>query len=218
MNMTSAPATTRVLVLGASGGVGRQVVAQALSRGMAVTAQTRQASRLADLDKAAQVVSLDPTDSKALEAALRGHDAVVFALGGRRRRTTLFSDATRALLAAMRAAGVRRLLAITGVGAGDSRGHGGFVYDRLIFPLFTRHMYADKDIQERLIEAADVDWVIVRPAPFVDKPAANQLQALTRIEPDTVLRRITRSEVAAFVLDQLGSDAYLRTKVFIGHP
>ena len=100
-----------------------------------------------------------------LREVLPGHDAVIFALGvDRRGRTTLFSDATLALVPAMNAAKVRRLIAVTGIGAGETRGHGGFIYDRLIFPLFTRERYADKDLQERIIEASGLDWTIVRPA------------------------------------------------------
>ena len=207
-----------VFVLGASGGVGRQIVAQGLTRGLAVTAQTRNAGKLENVGDAVQVVSLDPTDLKALETALAGHDAVIFALGDLSRETTLFSDVTRALLPAMKAAGVKRLIAITGVGAGETKGHGGFVYDRIIFPLFTKHVYADKNVQEAMIEASDLDWVIVRPAPFSKKQSLDELQAITHIESGTRLRRITRSEVASFVLDQLVSDEYLFAKVFIGHP
>jgi putative NADH-flavin reductase len=207
-----------VFVLGASGSVGRLIVAEARTRGLSVTAQSRVSSRLAGLDAAGQIVALDPTDSAALAATLPGHDAVVFALGDRRRGTTLFSDATRALLPAMQIAGVRRLVAITGVGAGETRGHGGFLYDNLIFPLFTRSIYADKDRQEALIEASGLDWTIVRPAPFSENLAPGPLQVLTQIAPDTKLRRITRAEVAGFVLDQLASNAFLRRKPFIGHP
>lgn len=218
--MREAPETSAksVFVLGASGGVGRQIVAQALARGHAVTAQTRDAGKLEDLNDAVQGISLEPTDTKALETALTGHDAVIFALGVKRLKTTLFSDATRALLPAMKTAGLRRLIAITGVGAGETKGHGGFVYDRLIFPYITKHIYADKTVQEDLIEASDLDWAIVRPAPFSEKQSADKLLAITRIKADTKLRRITKSEVATFVLNQMESDMYLHAKVFIGHP
>lgn len=218
MSGQSQRAVKRILVLGASGSVGRLIVEQALDRGFNVTAQTRNASNIENLDGNVQVVALDPTDEMALANALHGHDAVIFALGVKSGKTTLFSDATRALLPAMNAAGVPRLIAITGVGAGDTRGHGGFIYDRIIFPLFTRHFYEDKNAQEKIIEASGLDWVIVRPAPFRDKSSAGPLQALTRVQADTRLRRITRSEVARFVLDQLVSDTHLGAKVFIGHP
>lgn len=208
----------RFLLLGASGSVGRRILAQGLKRGHAITAQTRDAGKLAGLPAEVTVVSGDPRDGKLLRAWVAGQDAVMFSIGAPpARTTTLFSDVTRALIDAMAAGGVRRLVAITGVGAGETRGHGGFLYDRLIYPVFTRPFYVDKDRQEALIRASTLDWVIVRPAPFSDAPAAGPLHKVTTLTPDTVLNRITRDEVATFVLDQLDSDAYLRRAVFIGH-
>jgi putative NADH-flavin reductase len=154
-----------------------------------------------------------------MHRAVEGQDAVIFALGVNARGwTSLFSEATSILLEAMAKAGVRRLIAITGVGAGETRGHGGWFYDWIIYPLFTRHRYADKEKQKVMIEASNLDWVIVRPAPFSDIPATRSLRVHTKVEGDTVLRRITRAEVATFVLDQLRSNQYLWTKPFIGHP
>ena len=96
----------------------------------------------------------DARDPKVLREALRGRDAVVSALGTPAspfRQVTLLSEVTRTLVDAMKAEGVARLVAITGIGAGDSRGHGGFAFDRLIFPLLLRHVYADKDRQEAIV-------------------------------------------------------------------
>lgn len=133
------------------------------------------------------------------------------------RRTTLFSDVTAKLIAAMTTEGVKRLVAITGVGAGETRGHGGFLYDRIVYPLFTRPFYEDKNRQEHLIHASPLEWVLVRPAPFKAAAGSAPLQTLTEIKADTMLRRITRDEVASFVLDQLASDQYVRRPVFVGH-
>ena len=77
--------------------------------------------------------------------------------------TTLFSKATRILIDAMRAAGVRRLVTVTGMGAGDSRGHGGFLYDAVMFPLVLKRIYDDKDVQEQMIRASGLEWTIARP-------------------------------------------------------
>lgn len=215
--MTAATKST-VAVLGASGTVGRLIVARLLADGYAVRGQTRDADKLAGLCKGIAVHAFDPRDARTMADFVAGADAVIFALGtDRAGATNLFSDVTAALLPAMRAHGVRRLIAITGVGAGDTRGHGGWLYDRIIFPLFTRHRYQDKDRQEALIAAADLDWTIVRPAPFNDRPAPGPLDVITAIEPDTRLTRITRDEVAAFVVDQLSDTQYLRARPFIGH-
>lgn len=217
--MALATMISAVAVLGASGGVGRRIVDRALAQGYEVAAQTRDAGKLDDIADRVRVHAFDPRDRAELGPFLHAADAVVFALGVRTAgATTLFSDTTAALLPEMRNAGARRLIAITGVGAGDTRGHGGFVYDRIVFPLITRRIYRDKERQEALIADSGLDWTIVRPAPFADRPADGPLQVVTEVGPDTVLRRITRDEVAAFVVDQLASDAYLHQRPFIGHP
>lgn len=207
----------RFLLLGASGSVGRCILAQGRARGHTIRAQTRDAGRLTGQPVGIEVVAADPTNASALSALVRGQEAVIFALGtAPGRRTTLFSDVTAKLIAEMKAEGVRRLIAITGVGAGETRGHGGFFYDRIIYPMFTRHFYEDKDRQERQIRESSLDWVLVRPAPFKATAGSAPLEALTEIRTDTMLRRITRDEVASFVLDQLVDDRYLRRPVFIG--
>ncbi len=99
---------------------------------------------------------------------------MIYALGFRGRGDVrFFSDTTRSLLAAMQATGVRRLVAVTGVGAGETRGHGRFLYEHLIYPFFTQALYADKDRQEDLIRASATDWTILRPAPFKATPGGS---------------------------------------------
>lgn len=208
----------RFLLLGASGGVGRRLMVRGGERGHVVRAQTRDAARLADAPAGIEVREANPTDAASLRSLVAGQQAVVMALGATPgRRTTLFSDVTEGLIGAMQAEGVGRLVAITGVGAGETRGHGGPLYDLIVFPLFTRPLYRDKDRQERLIRESRLDWVIVRPAPFARHAGDAPLQAIVEVERETRLTRITRDEVATFVLDQLEDDRYLRRPVFIGH-
>ena len=91
----------------------------------------------------------------------------------------MLSTATRALVGVMAEQKVHRLVCITGMGAGDSRGHGGFFYDRLFLPLMLRKVYEDKDRQEDAIRASALDWIIVRPTVLSDKPARGRIRALT---------------------------------------
>lgn len=208
----------KIAVLGASGKVGKRIVALASKLGFEVACQTRNAAKISGMGSRVQVQVFDPKDAASLETFVKGARAVIFALGvSKPGATTLFSDVTAMLLPAMKKHGVRRLIAITGIGAGDTRGHGGFVYDRIIFPLFTRKIYADKDRQEAMIAASDLDWTIVRPAPFSEDGVTRPLEIYTEITPDTVLRKIARDEVAAFVVEQINSDDYLRQRPFIGH-
>lgn len=215
--MTEEEKRGRIAVLGASGAIGRRIVERLLAEGEAVVCQTRRAETLADVASRAEIRAFDPRDPAALRAFVSGARAVIFALGvDTAGRTTLFSDVTAALLPAMSEAGVRRLIAITGVGVKETRGHGGFFYDHIIFPLFTRRRYADKDRQEALILDADLDWVIVRPAAFTDARGPGPLQILTQIGPGDVLTQVSRDEVADFVVAQIDSDAYVRAAPFIG--
>jgi len=208
----------KILILGASGKLGRVITAQALTRGHLVSAQGRTAPS-ADSSPAVSVLTFDPAaPGSAYPGALVGHDAVIYALGfSGRAPVEFFSATTRALLDGMQQAGVKRLVAVTGVGAGDSRGHGGWLYDRIVFPFFTKPMYADKDRQEALISASDLDWTILRPAPFNATAGAEPLHALTTIAPRTRLNRVTLTEVADFALDCVERGSYLRQAVFFGH-
>ncbi|AHB48916.1 epimerase [Hyphomicrobium nitrativorans NL23] len=207
----------RLLVLGASGGVGSCLLEQAVARGHCVTAQTRKPDKLTS-SAAVSIVVGSPTDEAFLRRHVAGHDAVVLCLGvDRIGRTTLFSESTKAVIGAMNAAGVRRLIAVTGVGAGDSKGHGGWFYNAVIYPLFTRNRYADKDRQEDIIERSNLDWTIIRPAPFAAKAGTGAWQVHTDIPDALQLTSVTRAEVASFILDSLETGRFLRQKPFIGH-
>ena len=207
----------RLFILGASGGVGSCLLEQAVARGHRVTAQTRSAAKLAD-SEAVSVIVGSPTDEAFLRQHIVNHDAVVLCLGiDRIGKTTLFSETTKAVIGAMNATAVRRLVAITGIGAGDSKNHGGWLYNIIIYPLFTRNRYADKDRQEELIEQSDLDWTIVRPAPFAASARTGPCQVWTEIPDGLQLRSITRAEVARFILDSLENASFIRQKPFIGH-
>jgi putative NADH-flavin reductase len=207
----------RTLVLGASGGVGRLVVEETVKRRHEVTALVRSPKTLGHLASRIRIVQGDALDASAVEKAVSGQDAVIYALGaGNVRHTTLFSDSTRVLLTAMKQHGVRRLICVTGVGAGETKGHGGFLYDRVLYPLFTKGIYADKNKQESLIRESQTDWTIVRPAPFRKDKPPGPLRAVTDVD-DVTLRKISRLEVAQFLVDELEQNRYVRQSVFIGH-
>jgi uncharacterized protein YbjT (DUF2867 family) len=201
----------KILVLGATGGTGRWIVSQALARGHEVVALVRSLEKARDL-KGAKLVVGDARDARSLREALKGVDAVVSALGTPAspfREVTLLSEVTRTLVDAMKAEGVSRLVAITGMGAGDSRGHGGFVFDKLIFPLLLRKVYVVKDRQEAIVRESGLDWVLVRPMILNDKPGGGAVRALTDLS-EVHGGTISRQDVASFVLDQVSDDRWLR--------
>ncbi|HEX8361271.1 MAG TPA: SDR family oxidoreductase [Longimicrobium sp.] len=201
----------RVLVLGATGGTGREIVREAGARGHSVVALVRSKAR-ADGLAGAELVEGDARDPESLSRALDGCSGVISSLGTPAspfREVTLLSTATRALVDAMARQDVRRLVCITGMGAGDSRGHGGFVFDRVIFPLLLRKVYADKDRQEAIVRSSAADWVLVRPTVLNDKPAQGSVRALTD-RSGVHGGGVARADVANFVVAQLTDDAWLR--------
>jgi len=120
----------------------------------------------------------------------------------------MLSTATRALVDAMKAEQVSRLVCITGMGAGDSAGHGGFLFEKLIFPLLLRKVYADKDRQEAIVRDSGLDWVLVRPSVLNNKPSRGAIRALTDLSGFDG-GTISRDDVSQFVLDQVRDDAWL---------
>jgi putative NADH-flavin reductase len=209
-------AQPKILVLGATGGTGRSIVSQAVARGYDVTVLVRSAKKTIDL-KGANLIVGDARDEIALRQALKGRDAVVSALGTSAspfREVTLLSTATRVLVNAMKIEQVSRLVCITGMGAGDSAGHGGFLFDKLIFPLLLRKVYADKDRQETIVRDSGLDWVLVRPSVLNNKPDHHTIRTLTDLSSFRG-GTISRADVASFVLDQVRDDTWLHRSPLI---
>jgi len=200
-----------ILIAGASRGIGRQLLEQALAAGHAVTALARDPTKAAGAHERLRTVQGSVLDPSSVAAAMAGQNAVCCTTGVKTpwEQPTVFSEGTRRLLEAMKKAGVRRLVCITGIGAGDSRGHGGFLYDRVFFPLLLKAVYADKERQESLIRASDADWTIVRPGFLTNGPLTGNYRALTDLS-DVTAGRISRADVAHFMLQELESNRYLR--------
>jgi putative NADH-flavin reductase len=194
-----------VLVIGASRGIGLETVRRALAEGHRVRAFARGAASIAIDHPQLEMIAADALNRAAVSTALKGADAVIETLGAPTdmatmlRGTRLFSAATRILVDAMREQGVSRLVAVTGIGAGDSRGHGGLLYDAIVFPLVLKRIYNDKDVQEQMIRASGLDWTIVRPGLLRSAPATGRARALT--DPrDWRAGSVTRADVADFLV------------------
>ena len=200
----------KLLVIGGTGGTGREIVRQAIEAGHTVTLLARDPKTAETSFPGTRIVGGDVLDQAAVERAMDGQEVVVCSLGSGLSfaRMTMLSEGTSRLVAAMTAKGVRRLVCITGVGAGDSRGHGGFVYNWLIRPTILRQVYADKDRQEAVVRGSGLDWIIVRPAVLTDGPVTGRYQALTDLK-GVQSDKISRADVADFVLKQITGDRFV---------
>ncbi len=201
----------KFLLIGATGGTGQEIIKQGLAQGHEITALVRDPSKITVSDPHLHLVAGDILNRLEVDAAMAGHNAVICSLGTgvTFKHVTLFSDGTQHLLDAMHKHAIRRIVCITGIGAGDSRGHGGFFYDRVIEPTLLHTIYEDKDRQEDLLRNNDRDWVIVRPGQLTNDEASGKYRVLLDLTGVTV-GKIPRADVAAFVLQQLSSDDFLR--------
>lgn len=204
----------RVLVIGASRGIGALVVDQALRKGHRVRAMARDTARIAPRD-GLEAFAGDATKTADLDRALDGIDAVVMTLGITEsvamlwRRVTLFSDATRALIPLMETKGIKRLIAVTGIGAGDSIAALS-TPERLGHRFFLSEPYKDKTRQEEMIRASTLDWTLVRPTILTHNTASRDYRVL--VNPgDWRMGMISRADVADYVVRALNDPATIHT-------
>jgi putative NADH-flavin reductase len=149
-------------------------------------------------------------------AALTGPSAWLVRLGipllvflATQKRTTTLSEGTKNIVHAMEKLGVRRFICESSLGVGDSKGQLGFLYNYFLIPLFIRNIFADKEVQETVIRSSHLEWVIVRPGALTNGPRTGQYQSWLGAPAAAIRRKISRSDVADFMLRQLGHDADL---------
>jgi len=202
----------RVLIMGASRGIGLEATRQALEAGHEVRAVARAVDGISFSDSKLTKVRGDSLNTQDVNAVLSGMDVVIQTLGvgfgDLLRPVHLFSDATRVLIEAMRTQGVKRLVCVTGFGAGESRASIGYL-QRLPFLMIFGRAYADKSLQERLIEQSSLDWTIARPGVLTGGPRTGRYKILTEAS-QWRNGLISRADVAEFLVRQIEDQTYVR--------
>lgn len=199
----------KLIIFGATGTIGRHLVDQALSQGHRVTAFARNPSTLALDHRNLTRRAGDVLDPVAVADAVKGRDAVLIVLGAGR-KGTVRSVGTGNVIAAMERHGVRRLVCQSTLGAGDSHALLNFFWKHIVFGLLLRDAFADHEAQEALVRQSGLDWTIVRPAAFTDGPATGAYKHGSALTGTSLTLKISRADVAGFLLRQLSGDAYLR--------
>ncbi len=194
----------KLLIIGASRGIGEALLQEALKEGHQVRVLARYPEKIETTDERLEVVEGDVRDLEAVTSAVRDMDVVCSSIGVpiTFKPVDLFAVAARNLIQAVEQQQRQKLITVTGIGAGDSKGHGGFLYDSIFKPLFLRTIYDDKDREEEIIMASSIDWLIVRPAGLTNGPRTGKYRVLTDLE-GSVARRISRRDVADFILSEM---------------
>jgi putative NADH-flavin reductase len=208
----------RVTVFGATGGIGTEVVRQALAAGHEVVAVVRDAGRLTvPAGAGLGVVTADVMDPAQIGPTVKGADAVVSALGPRPGGpATVLADSARSILAALDQTGVHRLVTVSASGAFIEPGEP-FVTRVVVKPLlhrFLRDAMTDTQRMEAEIRASDTDWTLIRPPRLTSKPGRGRYRRAT---DRNVGRTIARADVADAILAVLPDPATIRHAVGVGY-
>lgn len=200
----------KLLIFGATGGTGRCLLEQSLAAGHHVTAFARSPEKVTTQYPNLKVVQGDILDYDSVAAAMPGHDAVLSALGVYLfHKNTVLSDATRNIIRAMEAHGVKRFVCESSLGIADSRDQMSLFAEFILYPLLLRHFFPDKERQELHIRHSQLDWVIVRPARLTKGKQTGQYRH--GFGPHEKIKgAISRADVAEFMLRQLTDNTYLR--------
>ena len=212
------PAPLKILIFGGTSGVGLQMTELALARGHAVTSVTRHPERMSIEHPRLNNQKGDITKRDSFDHLFKDQDAIISAIGLKptRKEIWVYSKGIGKVLAAMQDHSVDRVLSITGIGAGDSKGHGGFFYDKILNPLMLKTGYDDKTRQEEILVSSDTQWTIVRPGFFDDNAPKQQYRVIMELQGFTS-GSIARADVAHFLLSAVEQNNYLRDTVFLSN-
>ena len=204
----------RLLILGATGPTGLQLVDQALAAGHEVTAFIRSAARVSMKHPNLTIEVGDATESRALEGPMIGRDAVLSALGaGSSLRSEIASCAAAALIQAMHAQGLRRIISLSAFGVGETFGQASLV-QRLAYRTLLRQIFADKAKADAMLRQSGLDWTLVYPTVLTNGVRTGSYRTGETLAMSG-MPKISRADVAAFMLAQLSSSEWLRRTAVI---
>lgn len=205
----------KVLVFGAAGKTGMAVVAQAVAAGHEVTAFVHEAEEKKFPN--VRIVEGDATNRADVDAALHGQDAVIDTIGGKTpyKETTLEASAASTIIESMRQNKVRRLVATSMIGEGESESNA-TIWERLLLSTMLRGTTKDKAEMESEVKSSGLDWIILRPAILNDDPATGNVRVFD-IKTGEKAHKITRADLASFIIAQLSDSQYLRQAVTVAN-
>lgn len=210
----------KIVVLGASGACGKHLVELSAKQGHSVTAVARVSSKL-DVPPGVRVDRGDLTSVEFLRGVLKGQDAVLSGLGlrlpglapwNRAEDPTFLTRSTRALVEAMKAEGVKRVVVISAGGVGDSFQQMPGFFRAMIKLTALKTAYAQLHDMEQQLLASGLDVCIARPTGLTDGPLTGKVVVATRFKGQAM---ISRADVAQWMIDQLDAPTFTEKKPMI---
>ena len=207
----------KVLVIGATGGTGRHAVRWLLERGHDVTAWARSPASLTEKSDRLRILAGEARDAESIDRAVAGQDAVLVAFGPRSlKKDDVQEVLMRHVLAAMKRHGVRRVVNLSAWGVNNDLAVTSSLFFKYFFrPVFLRHVWIDKERAEAMLAASGLDYVNVQPGRLLDTPAQGGVKA--SIDGRGLEPKMSREDLAAFMVDQLEGDQWLGKSVLVGY-
>jgi putative NADH-flavin reductase len=213
-----------IVLFGATGHIGRQILDQALARGHTVTAFVRDASKLDMAHPDLRVAEGDARDAQSVAAVMPGHDAVVSALGPggpdvSDRYLDILTAGTRHLVDGMSAAGLRRIVALGSVATMNATPDT-LLRDMPGFPAFARNISGAHLESLKALQASGLDWTVLCPAPVVEpgpRTGRYRVQADVLLVGDPQSTTISTGDAADFVLNEVERGTYIGHRVNIAY-
>lgn len=208
----------KMIIFGATGKTGRQVVQQALEQGHEVTAFVRSPQKLNQKHENLQVMKGDVRDYDSVKRAIQGQDAVICTLGmPPQDKTSVRANGTEKIIKAMEETGVKRFICQSTYGVGKTRRALPFLMKYLIVPLFLKRAFADHEVQEEKVKESLLDWIIVRPTALTDGEYVGRYQQGELFDKKRVTFKISRADTADFMLKQLVETNHLHKTIGISY-
>jgi putative NADH-flavin reductase len=201
----------KLLIIGGTGGTGKELIKQALEQGHILTALVRNPLKVKITHPSLRIIKGDVLDFDKVQEAVAGQDAVLSALGHKRFfiKTNILSEGTKSIIRAMEKHKVNRFICVTSLGINDSRFKLGLYYTLFVIPFIIFFYFRDKAKQEKLIRNSNLNWTIVRPGQLTNGRKRGNYKHGANVGNYILTKIISRADVADFILCQLSDTTYL---------
>lgn len=203
----------RIIIFGASSLTGIELTKLALDKGHYVTAFVRNPEKFHIHNPNLSVVKGNVTDTNAVERAIANQDVAICALGAKSPFRNDFSiiEGIKNIVSAMETQSVKRFVYLSFIGLDDNRKELGFLANR-IMPIVLRKVIQDHTAKEKIIVNSRLDWTIVRAPKLTNDKSTGKYRAGERILPNSLMIKISRKDLAEFMLSAAGQNQYIKQK------
>ena len=201
----------KLLIIGGTGGTGKELIKQALEQGHSLTALVRNPEKVKITHQDLKITKGNVLDFDKVQEAVAGQDVVLSVLGHKRFfiRTKILSEGTRNIIKAMEKHNVNRFICVTSLGINESRFKLGLYYTLFVIPFIVFFYFLDKARQEKLIRTSKLNWTIVRPGQLTNGKKRSAYKHGANVGSYVLTKMISRADVAHFILSQLNDKIYL---------